>query len=502
MSRPTTTRDDTPLAPDERAAPSVPPPLPRDLADALRDALGEDAVIEDRASMLVYESDGLTSYRVPPRAVLLPSSTDQVSAALRLLHEAGIPFVPRGAGTGLSGGALALEQAVVLSTARMKRVLLLDPDNRRATVQPGVINARLSALARPHGLRFAPDPSSQSACTVGGNVAENAGGPHCLKYGVTTDHVLGLTVVLPDGRVVRLPGGAAGTPGEPDLVGLFVGSEGTFGVATEIEVALTRAPEARETLLAIFDDLNAATRAVGAIVAQGMLPAAMEMIDQETIRAVEESAFAAGYPTDAAAALVVEFDGPAAGLREEADAARRLCEQHGARDVRIAADEAERTALWHGRKKAFGALGRLAPEVLVQDAVVPRTALPRVLAEVMRIGREERLRVANLFHAGDGNLHPCILFDRRDPDQLERVERASAAMMRACVDAGGTITGEHGVGRDKREYMDLVFDDDTMAAMCDVRRVFDPHGRANPLKVVPMRACREWTGPVTRRADG
>ena len=478
------------------ASVELPPPLPAELIEELCAMLGREGVLVDPSEMLVYESDGLVAYRVPPRAVVLPRDTAETSLVVRALAAHSIPFVARGAGTGLSGGALALEQSVVVSTARMRGVLELDAANRRARVQPGVINAELSRLAAPHGLYFAPDPSSQSACTLGGNVAENAGGPHCLKYGVTTDHVIGLTAVLPDGAVIEL--GSHGETIGYDLVGLWVGSEGTFGIATELTLTLSLLPEARATMLAIFDRLDDASQAVSDVIGAGLLPAALEMIDQATIRAVEASIFAAGYPTDAAAALVIEFDGARAGIDDEAARAARICSARGAREVRLARDDLERDALWRGRKKSFGALGRLAPELLVQDAVVPRTALPRVLARVMQIGAEHQLRIANVFHAGDGNLHPCILYDRRDPAELERVERASREMMQVCIDAGGTVTGEHGIGLDKREYMSGLFEQPTLEAMCAVKRAFDPTGLANPAKVLPVHVCREWVGPATR----
>ncbi len=473
--------------------------LPEALVERLRDVVGEPGLITDPGRLLVYESDGLTAHRVAPSAVVLPRDTAQVAAAVRAFADADVPFVARGSGTGLSGGALALEGAAVIGTSRMVDILGLDAANRRARVQPGVVNLRLSRAARPHGLYYAPDPSSQAACTIGGNVAENAGGPHCLKYGVTSDHVLALTVVLSDGSVVEL-GGRDEAPGY-DLVGAFVGSEGTFGIATEIEVRLLPLPEAVETLLGIFDSLDEAARAVSGIISEGLLPAALEMIDGNTIRAVEQSIYAAGYPTDAEAALVVEFDGPRVGLQEDAERARAVLEAHGAREVRRASDEQERLKLWQGRKKAFGAMGRLAPELLVQDAVVPRTRLPEVLRRIGQIARRYELTVTNVFHAGDGNLHPNILFDRRDAGQLERVQAASREIMRICVDAGGTITGEHGVGLDKRDYMDLIFGEAELAAMCDIRRVFDPAGLANPSKVLPLRVCREWIGPGTRVAD-
>ncbi|MGH7476429.1 MAG: FAD-binding oxidoreductase [Longimicrobiales bacterium] len=478
----------------------APAPLAARLARRLEAIVGEAGVIVDPGRLLVYESDGLTAYRVLPRAVVMPQDTQQVAAVVRELADADIPFVARGAGTGLSGGALALEGAVVISTARMIRILELDPQNRRAVVQPGVINVVLSRAAAPHGLYYAPDPSSQTACTIGGNVAENAGGPHCLKHGTTSNHITALEVVLPSGEVIELGPGAGETVGY-DLVGLFVGSEGTFGIATEIEVRLLPVPEAIETLLGIFDQLDEAAQAVSALIGAGLLPAALEMIDGPTIRAVEASIYAAGYPQDAEAALVVEFDGPAAGLADEAARAREICLAHGAREVRQAANDAERQRLWQGRKKAFGALGRLAPELLVQDAVVPRSRLPAVLRRIAEIGRRHQIVVTNVFHAGDGNLHPNILFDRRDPAQIERVEAASTEIMQACIEAGGTITGEHGVGYDKRAYMDLVFSEETLATMCEVRRVFDPRTLANPSKVLPVHACREWSGPATRRVE-
>jgi len=387
---------------------------------------------------------------------------------------------------------VALNGAVVLGTARMNRILDVDAANRRAVVQPGVINAELSAAARPHGLHYAPDPSSQTACTMGGNVAENSGGPRCLKYGVTSRYVTGLTVVLADGSVVELGGLGRETPGY-DLVGLFVGSEGCFGIATEIEVGLLPLPEGVRTLLGVFDRLEDAGRAVSDIVGAGLLPAAMEIIDGPTIRAVEDSVFAAGYPTDAEAALVIEFDGLEAGLDREAARAADFCERAGAREVRSARDGDERTALWKGRKKAFGAMGRIAPDLLVQDATVPRTALPSILKGIAVIGKRYGLTVANVFHAGDGNLHPNFVFDRRDEDELERVERASHEIMRLCVDAGGTITGEHGVGLDKKNHMPLIYGPAELEAMRGVRSVFDPAGGLNPGKVLPDEPEAGWS---------
>jgi glycolate oxidase subunit GlcD len=469
--------------------------MDRDLLRALRAALGEDGVISDPGSLLVYESDGLAAYRFRPGAVLLPRDTAETAEAVRLLSAAGMPFVARGAGTGLSGGALALDGAVIVSAARLTRILDLDAPNRRARVQAGVVSVQLSAAAARYGLYYAPDPSSQTVCTIGGNVAENAGGPHCLKYGVTTNHVIGLTVVLSDGSVTRLGGGAGENIGL-DLVGLFVGSEGTFGIATEIDVRLEPVPQAVETILALFDDVDQASRTVSEIIGAGLLPAALEMVDREAISAVEASAYAAGLPTDVAEALVIEFDGPAAAVRTDAERAQAICRSSGARSVQRAADEADRQRLWHARKKAFGAMGRLAPDVLVQDAVVPRSRLPEVLRDVYAIAARYGLRLSNSFHAGDGNLHPTIVYDRRDADLVHRVEQASKEMMTACVAAGGTITGEHGVGFDKRAYMSMVFSPAEMQVFAAIRHAFDPLGLANPGKVLPPEFATALASPA------
>ncbi len=458
----------------------IPPSLTRTLVDVV----GADGVVVDEDRLLVYESDALTAYRSRPGAVVLPRDTAQVQGVVRAIAEHGLPIVPRGAGTGLSGGAVALDGAVVVGTARMNRILDIDVPNRVATLQPGVVNAELSAAAARHGLHYAPDPSSQSACTIGGNVAENSGGPHCLKYGVTSRYVTALEVVLPDGSVERWGGWGRDAPGY-DLAGLFVGSEGCFGIATEIEVGLLPLPEAVRTLLAVFDRIADAGRAVSSIVSAGLLPAAMEIVDGATIRAVEDSVFAAGYPRDAEAALVIEFDGPEVGLEEDAGRAADHCRRAGAREVRRAASEEERAALWKGRKKAFGAMGRIAPDLLVQDATVPRTTLPEVLEGISSVAERYDLAVANVFHAGDGNLHPNILFDRRNAEELDRVERASKEIMDLCVAAGGTITGEHGVGLDKKRHMPLVHGPDELGAMWGVRRAFDPAGVMNPGKVLP-----------------
>ena len=462
--------------------------------DAISAIVGPRWVRRAPAQLDAYASDGLPTRHTRPAAVVLPASREELIRLVRVLAHHGIPFVPRGAGTGLSGGAVGDADQVVLVCTRLNRIIEVDARNRRATVEPGVVNVRLSEAVRAHGLHYAPDPSSQSACTIGGNVAENAGGPHCLKYGVTSNHILALEVVLPDGQPITLGSGSGDVWG-PDLVGVFVGSEGMFGIATRITVRLVPLPRAVRTMLAAFKTIRGASEAVSAIIASGLVPAALEMMDRNCVRVVEASIYAAGYPVDAAAVLIVEVDGldPAAVTAETREV-ERLLRAHGAGTVRIAADEAERTRLWQGRKKAFGALGRLNADLLVQDAVVPRSTLPDVLERIGAIAAEHGLEVSNVFHAGDGNLHPNLTFDRRAPGDLARVERASEAIMRACIAVGGTLTGEHGIGSDKLRYMPLLFDSDTLGAMRAVRRAFDPQERANPGKVVPVHQCSEWRG--------
>jgi glycolate oxidase subunit GlcD len=410
---------------------------------------------------------------------------------VRLLAAEGVPFVPRGSGTGLSGGALA-DGIVLLGLNRLTRIVSIDVENRRAVVEPGVVNAWLTKAAAPYGLHYAPDPSSQAACTIGGNVAENAGGPHCLKYGVTLNHVISLTVVLPDGEVVTL-GNTEGEDDGYDLRGAFIGSEGCFGVALDVTVRLTPNPQAVRTLLADFLSLDAAAKATSAIVAAGILPAALEMMDGPTIQAVEASIYAAGYPVDADAILLAELDGLEAGIDADAEKVSAICRDHGARTVRVATDPADRARLWQGRKKAFGAMGRLGSHLVVQDAVVPRTMLAGVLREIRAIAKRNGVIICNVFHAGDGNLHPNLPYDGTNPDTVRRVERATREIMDCCIAAGGTITGEHGVGLDKMRYMDMIFSADSLAAQCAVRTVFDPARRSNPGKVVPIHSCREWS---------
>ncbi|MDQ6888092.1 MAG: FAD-binding protein [Gemmatimonadota bacterium] len=461
------------------------------LAPALAAITGPRGVLSRPSELLVYSADGLPSYRKRPSLAVFPSTRDQLIEVVRLLASEGCPFVPRGAGTGLSGGALAESDAVVIGLNRLNRILSIDPENRHAVVEPGAVNAHLTRAVSQFGLHYAPDPSSQTACTIGGNVAENAGGPHCLKYGVTLNHILALTVLLPDGTLVTL-GSADGEREGYDLLGAFIGSEGCFGIALDVTVRLTRNPEAVRTMLVDFTSLDAAARATSAIVASGIMPAALEMMDGPTIRAVEASIYAAGYPVDAAAVLLVELDGLAAGLDADVRAVDEMCRLAGARDVRTARDDAERARLWLGRKKAFGAMGRLAPDLVVQDAVIPRTRLPDVLATIHEISHRWQLEVCNVFHAGDGNLHPNIPYDARDPDATARVSHAMREIMQACVSVGGSVTGEHGIGLDKLEYMPLIFSEASLAAQCQLRDVFDPERRSNPGKVVPVRSCREW----------
>ncbi|MFQ5691066.1 MAG: FAD-binding oxidoreductase [Gemmatimonadota bacterium] len=451
------------------------------LLPRLRRLLGSDGVIVEPDRLLAYESDALTYLRGTPLAVLLPRSPAQLRAVLRLLHRARIPFVPRGAGTGISGGAVARE-AVILSTMRMNRILGIDPADRLATVEPGVATGQIDAAAMRHGLAYLPDPASSSACTIGGNIAENAGGPHCLKHGVTTDHVRELEVALPDGENLTLGRGA---DGGLDLAGLFIGSEGTFGLATRIALRLVRRTPAVRTALALFDRMEEAAGAVSELLSSGVLPVAIEMIDGRTIRMVEESAFAVGLPLDLAAVLLIEVEGLPEEVEEDIERAVAVARAAGAREVRAARDETERTRLWQARKRAFGALGRRAPEVLVQDAVVPRSAIAVVLERIDEIARRHDLVHISYFHAGDGNLHPHLLFDRRDADQVRRVGLASKEIMRLCVEAGGTITGEHGVGLDKRGSMPLVFSPSELEVLERLKRAFDPDGLCNPGKVLP-----------------
>ena len=458
--------------------------LPEQVGRALEAIVGPRGLITDPGRILPYEADALTTRRGAPLAVVLPGFREALIEVVRALYAAGLPIVPRGAGTGLSGGSVARD-AVLVTTTRLNRILELDPENRTALVEPGVITARISAAAAEHGLRYLPDPASAAACTIAGNVAMNSGGPHCLKHGVTSDHVLGLEIVLPDGETAWL---GRGEDGGLDLAGLFIGSEGTIGLVSQVQVALAPAAASTRALLGLFDGVRQAGAAVSEVFERGLVPVALELIDRATIEVVEASIFAAGLPRDTEAALVIECEGDPQDVEADLRIASEACRSHGAREVRIAKDEKERLAIWQARKKAYGALGRAAPDVFVQDAVVPRTELARVLPEIQRIAEAHRLRLANFFHAGDGNLHPNLLFDRRDADEVARVERAGEEIMRLCVAAGGTITGEHGVGNDKVRYMPLLFGRPELALMADLHDAFDPSGLANPGKMLPPRS--------------
>jgi glycolate oxidase len=463
----------------------------------LETIVGAGGVLSDPEELLVYESDGLTLFRALADFVVFPTSVEQVAAVVRLANRESIPFVARGAGTGLSGGCLPAEGGLVISMMRMNRVLEVDYDNQLAVVEPGLVNLHLSWAVGPRGFYFAPDPSSQQACTIGGNIANNSGGPHTLKYGVTVNHVLGLEVVLPDGEIVWLGGRTRDALGY-DLAGVFVGSEGTFGIATKIVVRILKKPQAVKTVLAVFDRIEQASAAVSAIIAAGLVPAALEMIDQLTIQAVED-AFGCGYPRDAAAALLIELDGLAVGMPAQADRIVAACRQAGAREVRAAADEAERQLLWKGRKSAFGAYGRVSPAYMVMDGVIPRTKLPYVLSRVNEIVAAHGLRVGNVFHAGDGNLHPNILYDPRKPGEEARVVAAGAEIMKVCAEVGGSISGEHGIGLEKADFMPFIFSAADLALMQRLKAAFNPRGLCNPGKVFPTRKSCVETGPVAYR---
>ena len=467
------------------------------LEKALRRVLPPRAVVSKAQELLSYDCDGLTMDRHQPPLAVLPDSTEQVAAVLKLCHEQGVPFVARGSGTGLSGGALVEQEALLVITSRMRQVLSIDLNNQTIRVQPGVINSWVTRAVSGDGFYYAPDPSSQIACSVGGNVAENSGGVHCLKYGVTSNHVLELEVVLPDGTVTTLGGPLAEMP-SLDLRGVFIGSEGTLGIATAITLRLLRQPEAVAVLLADFTSMEAAGEAVRRVTAAGILPAGMEIMDNFTIRAVDQMLEQELYPADAAAALLIELDGSSAEVELAAASTAELCRQAGARDVQVATTSEDRARLWQGRKSAISALGRLYPSYYLQDGVVPRSALPKVLARIDELSREHELPVANVFHAGDGNLHPLILYDGREEGVHQRVKDLGAAILRLCVDSGGSISGEHGVGADKRCFLDWMFSPADLETMQLVRKAFDPLQRANPGKLFPTPVS---CGESSRRAQ-
>ncbi len=466
--------------------------------DGLRSALGQQHVITEPEQLRVYECDGLTGHRALPQLVALPGTTEEVQTVVRACYGARVPFVARGAGTGLSGGATPMAGGAVISLTRMNQILEIDLESGRIVVQPGVANLDVTRAVAADGYFYAPDPSSQQVCTIGGNVAENSGGAHCLKHGFTVHHVTGATLVLPEGDTVEL-GGKALDPDGMDLLGVVVGSEGTLGIVTEVTLRILRVPETVRTLLAGFETTDAAGAAVSGIVSTGILPSAIEMMDRLTIEAAERST-APGYPAGAGAVLLVELDGVAAQVEEDAAEVERICLEFGAFELRVAADEVARALLWKGRKSAFAAMGRIATDYYVQDGVVPRTKLPEVLRRIEELSEEYGLRVGNVFHAGDGNLHPLVLYDSGQ-GETERARELAEAILEACLEAGGSLTGEHGVGMDKACSMPRMFSERDLAVFTRLRDAFDPEGLCNPGKVVPTpRLCGEVPGPYRAHA--
>jgi glycolate oxidase len=463
------------------------------LSRRLRSELGAEAVIDDHLRLRTYECDGLAHYKVTPALAVLPEDAVGVQKVVRACVEAGVPFVARGSGTGLSGGALPRADGVLIVTSRMRSIVEIDRENQRAVVDPGVINLHVTQQATPQGYYYAPDPSSQQVCSIGGNVAENSGGAHCLKYGFTVNHVTGVQLVAPDGELLEI-GGKAPDPTGYDLLGAVVGSEGTLGVATRVTIRLVRLPESVRTLLAAFPSTDEAGAATSAIIGAGVIPAAIEMMDALAIEAAE-AAVQCGYPEGAGAVLVIELDGPAAEVEQQFAEVERHCRDNDAFEIRIAADDVERALFWKGRKSAFAAVGRISPDYIVQDGVIPRTALPEVLRQIAQLSEGTGVRVANVFHAGDGNLHPLVLFDDANPGEAEQAEEVSGAILDLCISNGGSITGEHGVGSDKAKYMPRMFTDDDLDTMQMVRCAFDPQGLSNPGKVFPTpRLCGEVPG--------
>jgi glycolate oxidase len=469
--------------------------LPAGFVDELEDALGAGFVITEPEQLATYDCDGLTGWRARPACVVLPGSTEEVQAVLRLCARDDVPFVARGAGTGLSGGALPVADGVVVSLARMNRILEIDLESERVVVEPGVANLDVTRAVAADGYFYAPDPSSQQVCTIGGNLAENSGGAHCLKHGFTVNHVTGAKVVLADGELLELGGKPLDGDDGPDLLGVIVGSEGTLGIAVEVTLRIVRAPEVVVTQLAAFTTVDAAGDAVSQVVAAGILPSAMEIMDSVTLEAAE-AAYAPGYPDGAGAVLLVELDGVAAQVALDTEEVDALCRAAGAFEIRTAHDPEERARLWLGRKGAFAAMGRVSPDYYVQDGVVPRTRLPAVLRRIDALAAEHGLRVGNVFHAGDGNLHPLVLYDGAADGEVERAKALADAILAACVESGGSLTGEHGVGVDKACAMPSMFSERDLEAFARLRRAFDPAGLANPGKVLPTpRLCGEVPGP-------
>jgi len=460
------------------------------LIERLRAVVGRDALLTSPSDLLVYECDGYTIEKKTPDVVVFPTSTEQVVEVVKACNEAGVPFLPRGAGTSLAGGCLPVGGGVMITLTRMKRILEINLRDRCAVVEAGVVNEWLSNRLRPDGYHYAPDPSSQKACTIGGNVATNSGGPHTLKYGVTVNHVMGLELVLPDGRVAQTGGPTEDNPGY-DLTGVIVGSEGTFGIATKATVRITRSPEAYRTLLGVFETIDDATNTISDIIGAGIIPGALELLDALILKAVEE-AFHFGFPLDAGAVLIMEVDGLEAGLDADAERITEIARRNGAREVRRANGDAERALLWKARKQAFGAVGRLANSYCTQDGVVPRTKLPHILREIQRIGAQYNIKIANVFHAGDGNIHPILLFDERDADQVKRVLAASHDILDECLRCGGSVTGEHGIGVEKIDFMPKLFTPEDLGMMLRLRQAFNPENRCSPAKMFPTAgACIE-----------
>ncbi|WP_088052661.1 FAD-linked oxidase C-terminal domain-containing protein [Virgibacillus dakarensis] len=448
--------------------------------------VGEREVLYLKEDLIAYECDGYTMAKGMPRAVVFVKSKEHVVEVVKCLNKEKIPYIARGAGTGLSGGATPLGGEVIISLVRMKRMLHLDLENRKAVVEPGYINLKLTQSISDKGYYYAPDPSSQYACTIGGNVAENSGGAHCLKYGVTTNHILGLEIVLPNGEIMEI--GADGIPDQPgyDLLGLLTGSEGTLGIVTKITVKILKNPQGKKTVLAYYDDITDASQAVSDIISAGIIPAALEMMDAIAIEGVEAAAYPVGHPQDIAAFLLIEVDGIAAGIDDQIDEILTVCKRNNVREVKVARDEAERALWWANRKMGFGAMGAISPDYLVQDGVIPRTRLPEVLDQIAAISKRYELRIANIFHAGDGNLHPLILYDASVPGESERAAKAGSECLKVCADVGGSITGEHGVGIEKSAEMRFIFSDEEMAAQTDIRTVFNPADILNPGKLFPQ----------------
>ncbi|NEX79495.1 FAD-binding protein [Bacillus thermocopriae] len=449
---------------------------------------GEHSILYHKEDLIAYDCDGFTLHKHLPKAVVFPKNTEEVAKLVKYCSDNQLPFLARGAGTGLSGGAIPINGEVIISLVRMKRLLNVDLENRRAVVEPGYVNLKLTNSISDKGYYYAPDPSSQYCCTIGGNVAENAGGAHCLKYGVTTNHILGLEVVLPNGEIIEIgKNGILDTPGY-DLLGLLTGSEGTLGIVTKIIVRILKKPEAKQTILAYFDKVSDGSQAVSDIISAGIVPAALEMMDKIAIEGVEAAAFPVGHPKDIEAMLLIEVDGISAGINDQINQILDLCKKRNVREVKVAQNEQESNRWWANRKTGFGAMGAISPDYLVQDGVIPRSKLPEVLDRIQKVSEEYGLRIANIFHAGDGNLHPLVLFDARIPGESEKALKAGSACLKVCADAGGTITGEHGVGIEKKEEMRFVFTDEEIMAQTNIREVFNPNNLLNAGKLFPTPA--------------